>query len=568
MSPKRLRYRIDATRLGITATVLLAGCGRPEPQVGGSESTQAGPTSPAGNAAAPPTTGGGAWFLDVTETSGVDFGHEWGPTPERHLPETMGGGGALLDVENDGDWDLYLIQSGSLPTEPNPPRDDEPPNQLFQNAGDGTFLDVTDRAGAAAHRGYGQGVAAGDIDGDQLEDLYVTNFGPDVLFGNAGDLSFDDLTESSGISDDRWTTGAVFFDADSDGDLDLFVTGYVAIDPSNPVYCGRQGAGLRAYCNPDQYEGLRDRLWINDGQGAFIDGSSAAGLTDTAGKGLGALAADFNGDGRLDVYVANDSVENRLWTQGPDGVFNDATLLSGTGVNANGMSEAGMGLAAGDVDRDGDLDLFVTNLDEESNTLYRNDGEWFTDVTARAGLDAASRPWVGFGAVLEDFDLDGDLDLAIANGHILHNIDRYHEGRTWAQPMSLYENDGEGRFDTANHRLGPIANQSFVGRALLPGDLDGDGDSDLVLVQCGRTARILFNQTPLDRPSLRVIGAGTGTTFQGPGDSLWLSSAGPSYYGRGAPEILFVPNSLPEAPPGPIQGEGARRWIDLRSSRR
>lgn len=513
--------------------LILAACGKPPSQdpAANHETGVAAPTEPAAQR--------GGWFLDATLSSGVDFVHEMGATPERHLPETMGGGGVLFDAENDGDWDLYLVQSGSMPIDLAASRDSEPPNQLFANTGDGTFTDVTASSGDAAHRGYGQGCACGDIDGDGFEDLYVTNFGADVLLRSSGDLRFTDVTAGAGLSDNRWTAGAVFFDADMDGDLDLFVTAYVAIDPQNPVYCGRREEGMRAYCSPDEYDGLHDRLWTNDGAGAFVDGSVQAGLTDTAGKGLGALAADFNGDQRLDLYVANDSVENRLWTQDEPGRFTDATLMSGTGVNSNGMSEAGMGLAAGDVDGDGDLDLFVTNLDEESNTLYRNDGEWFTDVTARAGLDAPSRPWVGFGVAMEDFDLDGDLDIAVANGHIIHNIDRYHEERSWAQPMSLYENDGTGRFDEANHQLGALREDRFVGRALLPGDLDGDGDSDLVLIQCGREVRVLRNETPMARPSVRCVGAATGANWTGPHGVLWSSSAGPSYYGRGANEILI-----------------------------
>ncbi len=515
------------------ALLLLVACGK-SPNQSPAANSETGATPPTET-----TDQRGAWFQDATLSSGVRFVHEMGATPERHLPETMGGGGVLFDAENDGDWDLYLVQSGSMPIDLANSREAEPPNQLFANAGDGTFTDVTASSGDAAHPGYGQGCACGDIDGDGFEDLYVTNFGADVLLLNSGQLHFADVTSSAGLSDARWTAGAVFFDADADGDLDLFVTAYVAIDPQDPVYCGRREDGMRAYCSPDEYGGLHDRLWINDGAGAFVDGSANAGLTDTAGKGLGVLAADFNGDRRLDLYVANDSVENRLWAQEEPGRFTDATLMSGTGVNSNGMSEAGMGLAAGDVDGDGDLDLFVTNLDEESNTLYRNDGEWFTDVTSRAGLDAPSRPWVGFGAAIEDFDLDGDLDIAVANGHIIHNIARYHEERSWAQPMSLYENDGTGRFATAVEKLGPLAEQSFIGRALLPGDLDGDGDTDLVLVQCGSSTRILRNETPLEQPSLRVRGIPTGGTLQTTRGPSWLSSAGPSYYGRGAPEIVL-----------------------------
>ena len=523
------------------------------------------------------------WFRDVTEHSGVSFTHRMGATPERHLPETMGGGGALIDAQADGAWDLYLVQSGSFPLETTSDRRTEPPNELYLGRGDGSFEDATDASGDAAHRGYGQGVAAGDVDGDGSTDLYVTNFGPDVLLLNDGAARYSDRTDAGGLGDDRWTAGALLFDADRDGDLDLYVTGYVAIDPLDPVWCGRREEGYRAYCSPDQYDGLADRFWRNRGDGTFEVADAAAGLTDTAGKGLGVICADFDGDADLDLYVANDSVENRMWTNDGEGSFVDATLLTGTGVNSDGMSEAGMGLAVGDVDADGDLDLFVTNLDEESNTLYRNDGEWFTDATARAGLDAPSRPWVGFGAAIEDFDLDGDVDIAVANGHIIHNITLYHEDRSWAQPLSLYENRGDGRFGAAPERLGDLAARRFVGRALLPGDLDGDGDADLVLVQCGREARVLENLAPHGRPSVRVHGLGTGATvaWLRPDEApvLRASLAGPSYFGRGAAEVILAGSPEPDElrvvdGSGVVReltaagGSGARRTYALTPSRR
>lgn len=551
--------------------------------------------APSGGAQPPDAPRGtpapGPWFEDGTASSGLRFEHAMGATPERHLPETMGGGGAIVDVDNDGDLDVYLVQSGPLPldlaaleAQARDPeqrsalRGDAPPNQLFLNDGRARFTDHTAKSGAAADRGYGQGVAPGDADGDGWVDFYVTNFGPDVFVTGGPGARFEDRTLESGLFDARWTSGASFFDADLDGDLDLYVCGYVAIDVTDPVWCGRREEGYRSYCSPDQYPGLEDRFWRNDGRGRFSLANQDAGLVGTDGKGMDVLPVDIDLDGDLDLYVANDSVENRLWLNLGGGRFEDHTLRSQTGVDGNGMTEAGMGLVAGDLDDDLDFELFVTNLDLESNTLYRNDGRWFTDATARAGLDAPSRPWVGFGVVAEDFDLDGDLDLAVHNGHIIHNIALYHPERSWAQPFSLYENLGSGRFESRPELLGGLADERFVGRGLYAGDLDGDGDSDLLLLQCGGPARVWLNRAPTSRPSVEVRGLPPGAYLravaQGGRERLRLGG-GPSYYGRsadralfaipegfdpqasrlvvpGLPEARLVPLDLPGRPPGRV----------------
>ncbi|MHC4378533.1 MAG: FG-GAP repeat domain-containing protein [Planctomycetota bacterium] len=489
----------------IAAIAALSACGTEAPAVPDAGDT---PAESVADADAPPTARG--VFVDATEASGLRFQHDMGATEQRHLPETMGGGGALFDADRDGHLDAYLLQGGGFPTDLNARRDREPVNELFAGRGDGTFRDVTAESGAAASPYYTQGVAAGDVNGDGEVDLLVTHFGwiDTLLLGGAG-FEFTDATEGSGLNDLRWTSGAVFFDADRDGDLDAYVAAYVEIDLGNPPFCGLREEGGRAYCSPDQFPGLPDRFYLGDGTGRFSEHTTAAGLIGVDGKGLGAVAFDLGLDGDLDLYVANDSTENRLWENAtPEGGpvrFEDATLLTGTGVNADGMSEAGMGLAVGDLDGDLDLDLFVTNLDEESNTLYRNDGDWFSDATGPAGLAAPSRPFVGFGTVADDFDLDGDVDLAVLNGHIIHNIERFKDGRTWAQPVSLYLGGERGRFETAD--LGPLADQRLVGRGLLAGDLDEDGDRDLILLQCGREARVWLNAADprpgrVSRPSI------------------------------------------------------------------
>lgn len=492
-----------------------------------------------------------AWFVDMTRESGVDFTHDAGLTPEKHLPETMGAGAALVDVDGDGDLDLYVLQGGPMRlggaragefVEPEAGlQGDLPVNRLFLNDGSGRFRDATSESGAAAHSGYAMGVTAGDVNGDGHVDFYVTNLGADVLLIGDGRGRFEDATARSGLRDERWTTAATFFDAEGDGDLDLYVTGYVEVDLAHPMWCGDRKPGYRSACHPDAYAGLQDRLWINRGDGTFEDATERAGVADSFGKGLGVIAIDVEGDGDLDLYVANDSTENRLWVNRGDGTFEDGTLLSGTGVDGRGLTEAGMGVASGDVDGDGDFELFVTNFDDESNTLYSNLGDaMFEDVTIQSGLEAPSRLPVGFGCVLEDFDLDGDLDLAVANGHIIDNIALYHDGKTHAQRAQLFQNVGGGRFAELRDLAGALGAEPFVGRGLYAGDLDGDGDADLVLTQCGGRLRVFRN--PIGSRSLVVRGAPRNSVLTLVGDRgrrvVREALGQPSYFGCSGDDVI------------------------------
>lgn len=524
-----------ARALGVLACLLSAAC-----------SGESDGARESANTAAPESSS--AWFVDATAESGVDFVHDAGLTPEKHLPETMGAGGALFDMDGDGDLDLYLLQGGPMPgAGPEPgtfvaPAGALPTNRLYSNDGRGHFTDVTAHSGAAAHSGYAMGVAVGDLNGDGHLDLLVTNLGPDVLLLGDGRGSFRDATRESGIDDARWTTAAACFDAEGDGDLDLYVTGYVLVDFAHPIWCGERKPGWRSACHPDAYAPLQDRLWLNRGDGTFVDATQSHGVADSWGKGLGVQVCDPDDDGDLDLYVANDSTENRMWLNDGHGHFEDATLLSGTGVDGRGLTEAGMGQASGDIDGDLDIDLFVTNFDDESNTLYLNHGgALFEDRTLQAGLEAPSRMPVGFGTVLEDFDLDGDLDLAVTNGHIIDNIQLYHDGKTHAQRSQLFENDGAGRLRELRDGAGALGATPFVGRGLYAGDLDGDGDHDLVLTVCGGSARIFRN----------VRGAGRSFTLRGLPERTRVELVGskgrriarevgpqPSYFGSCGPDVL------------------------------
>jgi hypothetical protein len=462
------------------------------------------------------------------------------------MPETMGSGLAVFDADGDGRLDLYFVQGAPLEGSgvPGPAE----PNRLFLQRADGGFRDATAESGLG-DIGCGMGVAWGDIDADGAPDLYVTNFGPDALYLNRGGR-FVRAPEGSVPGPSQWSTSAGFFDADSDGDLDLYVAAYVDFGLDNHLYCGDPGRGRRAYCHPDVYRALPDRLYRNDGRGRFEDVSEAAGVPhDRNGKGLGLGFGDLDGDGLGDVYVANDSTMNYLLLARGAGRFAESALLAGVGYDASGDAEAGMGVEIGDVDGDGRLDVFVTNLDHETNTLYRNLGEGlFRDDTERAGLAAPSRPMVGFGTVLLDFDADGDLDLFVANGHIIDNIEELRPGAgRYRQPAQLFENLGDGRFSERPEAL--ELTRELVGRGAATGDLDGDGHPDLVLTQNGGPAHLLLNRHPgRGNPLVLRLAGPTGNPHAW-GARVELRAAGriqvrearsaSSYLSQSAPDLYF-----------------------------
>jgi enediyne biosynthesis protein E4 len=435
-------------------------------------------------------------FADATAASGLDFVHVNGAAGQLELPEVIGAGGALFDFDNDGDLDLFAVQGAML--SPTPPDTTAPRSRLYRNdrSGGGVrFTDVTDRSGIVA-AGSGMGAATGDIDNDGWTDLYLTYLGRNRLFRNNGDGTFADVTAKAGVAVERWSVSATFFDYDRDGWLDLFVASYVDFRPGMKRECFSAGSA-RDYCNPAVYEPVPDTLFHNNRDGTFADVSARAGLVRSPSRGLGVLATDVNGDGWLDLYVANDGDPNQLWiNQAGSGAFTNEALLTGVAVDRHGRAQGSMGIDAADIDGDGDEDLFVTNLDNEGNALYRNIGQGlFEDRTVEAGLFRLG--FTGFGARFLDYDNDGWLDLVVANGAVRHLSGQARTGEPYPlkQRSQLFHNDGGRRFVDVSGSAGPAFAALQVARGIATGDIDNDGDSDVVLFNNSGPAKLLVNDS-------------------------------------------------------------------------
>ena len=426
-------------------------------------------------------------FTDVTRPAGIDFLHESGLSKDKLIVETVGSGVAWIDYDNDGRLDLYFV-NGSRVSEEKP----SPGNALFRNGGRGVFEDVTRKAGVAGNGSYGMGVAVGDYDNDGRLDLYVTNYGPNQLFRNNGDGTFSDVASKAGVVSRRWGSSAGFFDFDRDGDLDLYVVNYLDYESEDNPYCGLPKEGYRLYCDIRMFEGAADQLYRNNGDGSYTDVSSPAGVANPAGKGLGLTFADFDGDGYPDIYVANDTIRDFLYRNNRNGTFSDVTYAAAVGFDANGEPQAGMGVDAADLNRDGLPEIFVTNFAHELNALYRNGPDLlFEEVSERVGLGSGLLP-LGFGTKLFDYDNDGDVDIYVANGHIENNVHLYFPNLTFAQTDLLYENQGKGFLDVSAKSGDPFAVPA-VGRGAAVADYDNDGDLDIALSNSGGPAVLLKN---------------------------------------------------------------------------
>ncbi len=462
-----------------------------------------------------------AVFTDVAEAVGLDFVHWNGMTGELYFPEMTGQGGAFVDYDGDGDLDVFLVQGAPLPGKPleafpgaAPPRD-----RLFRNElekGQGLrFVDVTEESGLRS-TGYGMGVAAGDYDNDGHVDLYVTNFGANQMWRNRGNgadgtVTFEDVTAKSGTGDPLWSTSAGFFDFDGDGWLDLYVANYVDYRLEDNVTCYATSS-RRDYCGPASFPPLADRLLRNRGDGTFEDVTAKILVGYQPGPGLGVVSADFNGDRRLDFYVANDGAVNQLWMQQPNGTFVDEALLAGVAVNRAGQPEASMGIDAGDMDADGDDDLVLAHLMGETNTVYLNDGTGlFTDRSVEIGLAAPSFSFTAFGAGWLDYDNDGWLDLLTVNGAVKILEEQARQGDPYPldQANQLFHNLG-GRFEEVTARAGDVFALSEVSRGAVYGDVDNDGDLDVLITNNNGRARLLENGVGQAQPwaGLRLVGGG------------------------------------------------------------
>jgi len=461
-------------------------------------------------------------FRDVAHAAGLDFSHSSGASDERFFPEIMGSGGLFLDFDNDGWLDIFLVDGGSIAEEAAARR---ARHRLYRNRGNGTFDDVTAASGIR-HREYGMGACAGDVDNDGLVDLYITNVGPNVLYRNAGEGHFTAVPKAGGADTAMWSTSCAFVDLDRDGDLDLFVTNYIDWTRTNNQFCGVSGPPpIRDYCHPLIYQPLTSALYRNSGRGSFEDVSKHSGIAGHHGNGLGVAVTDVDDDGWSDLFVANDSMPNFLFHNEGNGTFAEIAGLAGVAVASDGKARAGMGAAFADFAGNGRPGLIVTNLDSEMHSLFVNAGNrLFSDVTVHSGVGPATRRYVGFGVAFFDYDNDTRLDIAIANGNVMANAGLIRAGGKYAQRKLLLRNTG-GRFVDMRNEAGPGFMPEMVSRALATGDIDNDGDVDLLITNNGAAANLLVNDNNGSNGNallVRVIG--TKSNANGIGATLTLTA--------------------------------------------
>ena len=431
-------------------------------------------------------------FTDIALSSGITFRHTNGNSGRYYFLETVASGGGFIDFDGDGDLDIYLLNGaaipGFVPVQP-------VSSVLYRNDGNGSFTDVTDQAGVGNVGGYGMGMAVADYDNDGDDDLFVTNYGENILYRNEGVGVFDDVTAQAGLSVPRsplFSTSAVFLDYDRDGHLDLYVCVYVEFNFDTNRRCSRDG--IQSYCGPDIYEGVADLLYHNNGDGTFSDVSAKAGIANPKGKGLGVVGGDYDGDGWTDIFVANDLTPDFLYRNNGDGTFTDQALLAGVAYGEDGVARAGMGVDLGDYDRNGTPDIYVTNFSLEPNSLHRNNGNGtFTESTFGAGVGNPTLLFLGFGTAFKDFDHDGWLDLFAANGHVIDNISLFDSSITYAQTNQLFRNDGDGRFTDVSDRAGAPFQVERVHRGAAFGDVDNDGDIDILVTTVNDVPLLLRN---------------------------------------------------------------------------
>jgi hypothetical protein len=457
-----------------------------------------------------------ATFLDVAAQAGITFRHDNASSAEKYLIETMGSGCGWIDYDQNGLLDLYLVNGTAtrVYTPQQPTR-----GALYRNNGDGGFTDVTAKAGVGAEGLFGMGVAVGDYDNDGFPDLLVLGYGRCILYHNNGDGTFTDVTARAGLQNSGlWASSAAWFDYDNDGKLDLIIANYVDWSPERNFYCGDRGPGMRSYCHPDDFHGQPPTLYHNNGDGSFTDVSKSSGVGLKGGNGLGVVTFDYDNDGWQDIFIANDHMPNFLFHNNRDGTFREVGYQAGVAVSADGQFEAGMGTDAADTTGSGRLDLIVGHLDMQLARVYQNMGDQtFEDATLRSKLSYSTYHMSTFGARFMDYDNDGWRDLFLANGHVLDNIERYHADTKYAEPKMMFRNTGRGIFENVSDQLGPDFQLPRVSRGAAIGDFDNDGDLDILINNCGQAPQLLRNDGGNANHWLEILLIGTKSNRDGVG---------------------------------------------------
>jgi hypothetical protein len=470
-----------------------------------------------------PVSRSGISYVDVARQSGITFQHDNAASPEKFLVETMGSGCGWIDYDQDGLLDLYLVNGAATPAyKPAHPLR----SALYRNNGDGTFSDVTATAGVGAEGLFGMGLAVGDYDNDGFPDLFLCGYGHCILYHNNGDGTFTDVTARAGVANNsRWASSAAWFDYDNDGRLDLVIANYVDWSPERNFYCGDRGPGMRSYCHPDDFNPQPSTLYHNNGNGTFTDVSKSSGVGLKAGNGLGVVTFDYDNDGWQDIFIANDHMPNFLFHNNRNGTFNEVGYLAGVAVSGDGQFEAGMGTDAADTTGTGRMDLIVTHLDMQLARFYQNLGDGsFDDATFRSKLSYATFHMSGFGTRFFDYDNDGTRDLFMANGHVLDNIERYHSDTKYAEPKLMFRNTGRGIFDNVSDQLGPDFVLPRVSRGAAVGDFDNDGDLDILVNNNGQPPQLLRNDGGNANHWLEILLIGTKSNRDGVGARVKLTA--------------------------------------------
>src|ERR1700722_1227681 len=483
-------------------------------------------------------------FTDVRKEAGITFLQDSTQTEEKYYLETMGTGVGWIDYDQDGLMDFYFVQSAATDIY-KPQRTLS--SALYHNNGDGTFTDVTDKAAVGGEGHYGQGVAVGDYDNDGYPDLYVTGYGRAILYHNNGNGTFTDVTAKAGVADEGgWSTSAGWFDYDKDGWLDLVVTNYIEWSPKSNLWCGEKRPGYRSYCNPGNYKGQKTKLYHNNHDGTFTDVSESSGIGKPESKGMGVVLADFNNDGWTDIAIANDTCPNFLFINKHDGTFQDVSLISGIAASEDGRYEAGMGIDAADVDGDGWQDIYITHLDFELNRLYHNNQNGtFDDYTYKSGIGNKAILFSGVSTKFLDYDNDGWPDILQLNSAMLDNVNLYHGEVSYKEPLLMFRNLGKGTFEKVLDSLGPDFVRPIAGRGLATADFDNDGDTDLAINNRGDYPELLRNDGGNANHWLEIFLIGTKSNRDGIGASLKLTAEGVTHVEQAKGGMSYMSASDP-----------------------